>query len=290
MPLAEPIPVAVLSTNRPDRLVELLEALTRQQDATLRGRRVLLVQDGGRSRFGGAPVWSDAVALANLDHLRRIVPHAIPLPSLLHLGPALTRARAECLLFEDLGEPAAIAMHDGMLPGRHWLASMDRLVGFALADARIGDVAADGDPRASLAEQRANAGGLIPLRRPLGYGLTRQHWLRRNIYMAPYLDILRRADEAARDHAAIHALLQSWGVAASDTSADAAIAHACVLTGASRLNTMANHARSLTPPANRPGFGGVELFPDGPFPATPPGAAVLDSILAQAAADSFGGG
>ena len=278
---ATDVPILVLSAGRPDQLAAVLEALRRQRDAAIASRRVFLFQDGGRHCAGGLPAWSDAVLLENLDLFRRLVPHGIPLPVYHHLGAARTRDRAERFAFEDLAVSAAIVLDDATLPGGSWLAAIERMIGLALADDRIGYVAASGDPRAGYAEQLAAASRLIPLRQSAGYAVARRQWLRQRPYIEAYL---RAAGNGARDHAAIQALFRGWGVAASDTSYEAAVAHACVLTGAVRLNSYASFARSLAAaPAGLTGFGGAALVERADFRPSPPTEADLVGFIAAAA-------
>jgi hypothetical protein len=241
MPEAEPPPVMVLSSNRPLELAELLASLARQDGATLDRRRVFLVQDGGHDPAGASPHWSDAVLLENLDIFRRLVPHGIPLPSYLHLGPVLTRDRAERLAFADLRTEAAVFVGDDVIPGRCYLRTLDQLLALALADPRICQVSADGDPRADPGDPSR----LIALGRAVGRGLTRRGWLAQRPYLDAYLNLLRGRAYGQRDRAGIRALFQAWGVDPSDTTFEAALAHACVLTGTVRLGTQARFARTL---------------------------------------------
>jgi hypothetical protein len=274
-------PVVVLSANRPDQLAAALRSLMRQDDAEIAGRPVFLFQDGGRSRFGGPPAWSDAVLLANLDCFRQLVPHGVPLPTYRHFGAALTRDRAERFVFEELTAPGAIVLDDAMVLGRRYLATLDQLICLALTDERIGYVAASGEPRANLAAQRANASRLIALRRVRGYGLVRRQWLKQRRYIADYLRAAGLHDRSGRDYVAIQTLFHAWGLEGSDTSLDAAVAHACALTGAARINTYACFARAMDPaPGDLPGFDGPEMDEDGVFQLVPPTAAELAAIMA----------
>ena len=187
----------VLASNRPLELAELLASLLRQEGAVIERRKIFLFQDGGLDA-SGARHWSDAVLLENVDIFRRLVPDGIPLPSYLHLGPVLTRDRAERFAFDDLQAEAAVLLGDDMILGRCYLRTLDRLLALASADPRIAQVSADGDTRASLADQRAHSSRLIPLGRAPGRGLLRRDWLRQRRYMDAYL-------RCARDPAAIRA-------------------------------------------------------------------------------------
>lgn len=234
MPNAAPPPVLVLSSNRPLELAEVLAALAGQQDAAMDRRQVFLLQDGGHDPEGGPPRWSDAVMLENLDIFRRLMPDGMPLPTYLHLGPVLTRDRAERLAFEDLRAEAAVFVGDDILPGRYYLRTLDRLLDLARAASGICQVSADGEPSAGPCDPSR----LVPLGHAPGRGLLRREWLRQRPYIAAYLG-------CGRDRAGIRALFQSWGVDASDTSYEAALRHACALTGTARLGTRACFARRL---------------------------------------------
>ena len=244
-------PIMVLASNRPLELAELLASLLRQEGAVIERRKIFLFQDGGLDA-SGARHWSDAVLLENVDIFRRLVPDGIPLPSYLHLGPVLTRDRAERFAFDDLQAEAAVLLGDDMILGRCYLRTLDRLLALASADPRIAQVSADGDPRASLADQRAHSSRLIPLGRAPGRGLLRRDWLRQRRYMDAYL-------RCARDPAAIRALFQGWGVDAADTSYEAALGHACALTGTIRLGSYACFGRRLSAP-DAPAFDSGDSF------------------------------
>jgi hypothetical protein len=285
MALAPAAPVLVLSAGRPEVLAAVLDALLRQLDASILDRPVFLFQDGGRHHAGGMPAWSDAVLLDNLDLFRSRLPHGIPLPVYFHQGAALTRDRAERFAFAELAAPAAIVIDDTLLPGRRWLAALDRLIGLALDSERIGHVAASGDPRASRAAQLADASRLIARPVPAGYAVARRQWLRQRPYIEAYL---RAAGEGEGSHAAVQALFRGWGVAASGTAYEAAVSHACVLTGTARLSSFASFARALAPaPSDLPGFDGAALIEDDVFRPLAPTAAELAGFLATAAAASF---
>ena len=292
--MAEPLghPILVLSSNRPLELSELLLSLMRQDGGDVGKRPVFLFQDGGRDRIGATVHWSDAVLLENLDIFRRLVPHGIPLPSYHHLGAALNRDRAERFAFEELGADAAIALTDELVLGPCYLRMTDRLLALALASPRIGQVSADGDSRASRSAQLADASRLAALHRPRGVGLVRAAWRRQRPYMTAYLQLVRDRDDKTADPAAVRSLFQGWGMDASDTSFEAATAHACVLTGAARLGTVACYARHLERHPQRPdaplpiwsdGFDGPAVVEDNLASPSMPTEEDLAALIAGAA-------
>ncbi len=263
-------PIVVLSFTRPDYLRPVLESLVAQQGCALAGRPVLLFQDGERNAFSGrrhgrAELIAQCVAL-----FRALVPHGVVMASEGNLGVALNFERAERFVFEETGAAAAIFLEDDLVLSPHYIATLDGLLATHAADERVGYVAAYGDHRVALAEQRENPSRLTAMHHNWGFALTRRQWLRMRPRMADYLDLVRHVDYRQRDPEAIHQLYARWGFGRNPTSQDAAKTMACIATGAIKLKTRACLGRYIgerglhMSPAvfEQRGFARTELFPD----------------------------
>jgi hypothetical protein len=238
-------PIIVLAFNRPDYLAETLESLMCQQGVDIRARRVFLFQDGGHNNASGVTYCSDAIIAGNIELFHRIVPHGIPLPAYENLGIALNFDRAERFAFDELKANAAVFLEDDLVLGKYYLATLDRLLGLALTNDRVGYVAAYGNHTAPIAMQLGQPSRLFPLGHNWAFGLTRRQWLRQRPYVEQYLAIVRGQDYLLRDHDRIIDLFHAWGFGAPGSSQDIAKSHACILTGAARVNTYACYGRYI---------------------------------------------
>jgi hypothetical protein len=283
-------PIVVLAFNRPDYLAATLESLMRQEGVDVAARRVFLFQDGGYNRASGVTYCSDAMIGSNIDMFRRIVPHGIPLVSYHNIGIALNFDRAERFVFEELEADAAVFLEDDLVLGRYYLAVLDRLVGLALTNERVGYVAAYGNPKAPLAIQRGELSRLIPLGHNWAFGLTRRQWLKQRPYVERYLSIVRGQDYLLRDHDRIIDLFHEWGLGAPGSSQDIAKSHACILTGSARVNTYACYGHYIgrrgvhfsNEVFEELGFGGTEVLEEDLFRPAPPSEAELLQFIAEA--------
>jgi tetratricopeptide (TPR) repeat protein len=280
-------PILVMAFNRPDYLATTLESLMRQQGVDIGARRIFLFQDGGRNLASGRVACGDDVIRANIDIFCRIVPHGIPLPTYHNLGIAMNFDRAERFAFEELAADAAVFLEDDLELGPFYLATLDRLIGMALADERIGYVAAYGDPRAPLAAQRASPARLIPMGHNWAFGLTRRQWLKQRPYVEQYLAIVRGQDYGRRDHDRIIDLFHSWGLGAPGSSQDIAKSHACILTGTAKVSTYGCYGRYIGRQGvhfndaifEKLGFAGTQIIEEDLFaPFAVPQAQLLDFV------------
>ncbi len=261
-----------------------------QEGTEIGHRPVFLFQDGGRNPWSGEVYASEALVRHNLQLFAQIVPHGVAIPARANLGVALNHDRAERFAFLERAAPAAILFEDDLVPGPQYLRTLDRLIELALAEARVGYVAAYGDPAAPLARQRRHPARLIAMRQNWGFALTRRQWLRQKPLVDQYLRIIRRQDYRHRDEGRIAGLFHAWGLGAPGTSQDVAKAHACLLTGAARVNTFAAFARSIGRHGSEfdpdmlegLGFGGPEVMEEDIFRLAPPRPAELDRLLAEA--------
>jgi hypothetical protein len=287
MPDPAEIPILILAFNRPDYLTETLDSLMAQRGVEMATRRVFLFQDGGRNPSSGQVHCSDAVVVNNVDIFRRLVPQGVPIVSYANLGVALNFERAERFAFEELGAEAAIFLEDDFVLGPYYLKTLDQLLALALADERIGYVAAYGDHRAPFAEQQANPSRLTHMSHNWAFGLTRRQWLRQKPFVDQYLALVRGQDYRTRDSDPIIDLFHSWGLGAPGTSQDIAKSHACYLTGAVRLTTYACFGRYIGRQGlhfndaqfEAMGFGATKVMQEDVFRLVPPTDAELHQML-----------
>jgi hypothetical protein len=231
-------PILLLAFDRPDLLEQVLLSLLDQQPA-VDPARVHLFLDGAYCPYRDAlvadPVAVDRSALV----FRRLFPAGQVHRAPHNLGVAFNYDRAERFAFDEGQAPLAYFLEDDMVLSPFYLATLDRLGALALTEPRVAYVAAYGDHRLSVAEERARLRELQPMRHLWAYALTRRHWLERQPILAPYLDLLRGSNYRDRPHQAI---LEHWwriGGGATVSSQDGAKAVACQLLGRLRLVTVA---------------------------------------------------
>ncbi|WP_431272814.1 hypothetical protein [Dankookia sp. P2] len=119
-----------------------------------------------------------------------------------------------------------------MLLAPHYLTALGALAGLALADERIGCVAAYGDHRAGAGSDPAR---LIPMEHNWGFALTRRHWLERQPLLLAYRRLLAGVDYRDRPHRRIHEFFWSHGYGIEATSQDGAKHLAALVLGRLRL-------------------------------------------------------
>jgi len=162
-----------------------------------------------------------------------------------NLGSVFNYERAERYVFETLDADAAIFLEDDLVLGRAYITVLERLIDLALADERIGYVAAFGNWKATREQQLKNARQLRPMHLLWAFGLTRHHWRKCRPYVEPYLDIVRSSDYRQRDHQKISDLVGSWGVEPGDTGQDRIKAFATAVTGSVMLKTEAFYGQYI---------------------------------------------
>lgn len=212
-------PIAVMSFDRPHYLEPVLRSL-RAQTVPIAAAEIFLFQDGYRSRNGGDLTDPRRVEQC-VKLFETIFPGSKTFSSAENLGVAFNFARAEKFFFEELKAEVAFFFEDDLLLSTHYLTALYALTEIALADKRIAYVAAYGNHRASLAEQKSSRRKLIPMRHKWGFALTRRQWFAQREIIGPYLEILARADYRSRDHIAIRQYFKKLGFATNGTSQDA---------------------------------------------------------------------
>jgi hypothetical protein len=231
-------PIVVLSFSRPRYLAQVLDSLLAQHGG-VGDRPIALFQDG---------TWSPTMHTHHADpsDIKECVAlFRARFPRGEVFESALNFDRAERYVFETLRAPAGIFMEDDLVLGPTYLTVLEHLVDLALANRRIGYVAAFGNFLSTPEEQRSNARALRPLHLLWGLGLTRRNWLRCRRYIEPYLEIVRRTDYRERNVAEIHKLCDLWGVQPGDTGQDRMKSFATALAGAVKLNTEVAYAQYI---------------------------------------------
>jgi SAM-dependent methyltransferase len=211
-------PIAVMSFDRPQYLESVLRSL-RAQTVPIAATEIFLFQDGYRSRNGHDLTDPRRVARC-MELFETIFPGSKTFCSTENLGVAFNFARAENHFFEELGTSAAFFFEDDLILSPHYLTALYALTAIALQEKRIAYIAAYGDHRASLAEQKSSANKLILMRHKWGFALTRRQWLAQRDILAPYLEILATADYRRRDHTAIRQYFKKLGFGSNGTSQD----------------------------------------------------------------------
>src|ERR1700719_1919507 len=180
-------PIAVMSFDRPHYLESVLHSL-RAQTVPIAATEIFLFQDGYRSR-NGHDLTDPRLVERCMELFETIFPGAKTFSSTENLGVAFNFARAEDYFFQKLGASAALFFEDDLILAPHYLTALYALTAIALEEKRIAYIAAYGDHRASLAEQKLSANKLILMRHKWGFALTRRQWLAQRDILAPYLEI-----------------------------------------------------------------------------------------------------
>lgn len=260
-----------MSFNRPELLAEVLNSLKRQT-ISVDGAKVYLFQDGAQSRFTQDP--ADA-SLQNecVKRFRDIFPEGQVLQSPVNLGIALSFDRAERLFFETLKAECGLFFEDDLFLSPHYLDALLQLANFAITEPLVAYVAAYGDHKATLADQQAEPGKIVPMAHNWAFALTRRQWLRQQEVVDGYLSIVRNNDYALRDVKRIAAYYASLGYAHPASSQDGAKAVASYVLGTTRLMSFSCFGHYIGKEGthfnadayNLHGYDKTELF-DGPLP------------------------
>ncbi len=206
--LRRPIDIAILSFDRPQYLIQVLDSLAPQLTPL---DRVCLFQDGA---------WNPHSGIAKADHkliedclalFSRIIPQGKIIPSAFNLGIAANYRRADDFVFVENGAPYALFLEDDLVLAIHYLKIIDRLLALAQSRPSIGYVSAYGDLWASLESQQAAPGRLQPMHENWGSALTRESWLKQKPIRDAYWELVKSNDYSQRDHAKIRDFYQKLG-------------------------------------------------------------------------------
>ena len=230
-------PIFIMSFDRSEYLIKVLESLRRQIDCKIDERAIVLFQDGAVNSFSGKRYATDDAIRNCVDTFRQIFPHGKVMESPSNLGVALNFDRAERYGFEELGAESVIFLEDDLVLGEAYISTIDHLLAQFLDDDRVGYLAAYGDHTKSLEQQQANRTKLIPLGHNWGFALIRRQWLRIQPRVNQYLELIKDVDYRDRDSDKICSLFMSWGYGDPAVSQDAAKTIACCAEGIVKLNT-----------------------------------------------------
>ena len=248
-------PIIILSFNRPHYLRRVLVSLLNQAGNPMADRQVFLFQDGSESPYTGAVRAPQAVIDENVALFTELFPYGHAMPAPHNLGIAMNFDRAERFVFDELRAEAAIFLEDDMTLGRHYLSALEQMLGWAQDNPRIGYVTAYGKHRMTGEQQAAQRRRTGIMSQNWAFGTTRRQWLAQRPYVLQYLALLAERDYSARPHALIADLFTGWGLGVPGTSQDIAKSHAAILTGASKVSTVACFGRYI-------GAEGVHFTPE----------------------------
>jgi hypothetical protein len=268
------IPVIILSFARPALLQRLLISL-RHQTRPIDFSNVYLFQDGGSVLFEDC-----------IEVFKKFMPEGQVIASDRNLGIALNFDRAERFAFEVLRADVAYFFEDDLILGKNYIAVLSQLCEFALHEARVGYVAAYGNHRATLDQQRERAAEVVGMAWKWGFGLTKRQWLKQREIIEPYLEIIKRDTYERRDAKAIRAYYEKLGYASPGTSQDGAKDVAGHVLGTAKIMTFACFARYEGKDGvhcnaeiyEREGFGATQIYPEAPI-LSMPSSMVLDAWI-----------
>jgi hypothetical protein len=263
-------PIAILSFDRPDYLRRVLDSLKSQIGCDLECRSVTLFQDGAVNPHSSIQRGAIEDIAQCVDLFKQRFPRGEVVPSSVNLGAALNFDRAETMMFETLGAEAAIFLEDDLVLGPNYISTLEALISIFIDDDRVGYVAAYGDHRKTIEEQRANCDRLVLLGNNWGFALFRWQWLRMRARIREYLQLMENTDYYLRDGDRIARLFAAWGYGCPATSQDAAKTIACCADGVIKLNTyvcnaayIGEHGIHMRPQlfAAR-GYGNTAIYPE----------------------------
>ena len=280
-------PIFILAFDRPHYLERVLVSLIRQHGMSIRESDVYLIQDGGTDAATGQVYCSRSTIARNEAAFRMAFPKGHVLTARHNLGTAANFAKAEETAFGIIGAEAALFLEDDMVLGPDYLAVVSTLIEMALAEPRIGYVAAYGDHQLSREWQERRIAELQPLAHHWAFGLTRRQWLLQKPFVDEYLSIQCGVNYRERDNDAIFDLFAGWGFAAPGTSQDVAKCHAARLTNTARINTVACFATYIgvvgqhfdQAQFDEMGYRGAVTVSGSAFNPEPPSERLLASIL-----------
>jgi hypothetical protein len=263
----KPPPIAVMSFDRPHYLEGVLKSL-KTQTVPPSPDQVILFQDG--YSFNGRDVTDPKLIERCIELFVKIFPKGEVRLARENLGVALNFDRAEKYAFETLNADVALFFEDDLLLSPHYLETLMVLSKLALREPLIAYVAAYGDHKASLESQKASPHMLIPMQHKWGFALTRRQWEAQLQLLAPYLDIVSRANYRDRDHQAIQHYFQKLGFGSGGTSQDGMKDVASCVLGTTKVMTLACFGKYIGEVGihfrkenyDSELFGNTELYPD----------------------------
>jgi hypothetical protein len=283
------IPIAILAFNRTDYLEQTLASLAQQDDGALAGREIHLFQDGIVNHISRTQYALPEVMSTNIANFRRLFPAGHVHVRDQNVGIARHFDFVERYFFEGRGFEVAIFLEDDLILSPKYLSIMDQLIDEALRNEQIGYVAAYGDHRASLADQRANLSTIMRMDHKWAFALTRRQWLRQHPLVQEYLQAISHMDYNKRDEGVVIDWLLTKGILPLGTSQDGIKDAAMYMSGATKLMTYACYGKYVGKIGThfsdaiyeRMGFGHTELCPDVAADYDWPTSDQLDVIVAE---------
>jgi hypothetical protein len=268
-------PIVVMSFNRPDYLRSTLWSLLQQPSVVDGSREVHLFQDGAVNFFSGERYATDEDIERSVHIFKEVFPGGTAHVSDQNIGIALNFDRAERYVFLERGFPSATFFEDDMVLSPHYVAVLQRFLEFAASPEShglVGYVAAYGNHRAKLEDQRKRQRDVVSVGHSWGYGVTRSHWLQVREVIDPYIKIVADCDYRRRPKAKVGSVHKSLGLATNALSQDAMKTIATTWLGRARLmpfvclgKYVGANGVNFTPEAfAKRGYGNEELFPDLP--------------------------
>jgi hypothetical protein len=236
-----PIPIAILSFDRPQLLREVLLSLAPQVGQN----PVFLFQDGARNIYSGRQAADPEVQQECIRAFREIFPHGTVFASEHNLGIAENYERAEREMFSVRNAPHALFLEDDLLLAPDFLQVTRMLLDLARQNPRIGSICAYGNLWASAEEQSVRPRDLIHAHESWGFAMTRKAWLEEQPFRRQYLQLVRGQDYKLRDDAPIMDFYRQRGWQMSVTSQDGSRWIAAIELGKVRLTTFPCHARNI---------------------------------------------
>jgi FkbM family methyltransferase len=266
-------PIIIMAFNRPDYLKRTALSLAAQPSIADGRREVHLFQDGAVNFHSKERYAEDEVIEASVAAFRAVFPTGLVHLSKANIGVALNYERAERYVFLERAFPSAMFFEDDMVLGQHYIDSLQMMLDYAASpesQGLVGYVAAYGEHRSSLAEQKARKREITAMGHAWGYGVNREHWLRTREVIDPYIQIVSDCDYRKRPKAAIGGVHKQLGLATRSLSQDAMKTLATAWLGRVRLMPFVCQALyvgesglNYTPEAYaKQGYGREQLFQD----------------------------
>src|SRR5580700_5885255 len=237
-----PIPIAILSFDRPHYLREVLHSLRGQ---VFERDQIFLFQDGAINAWSGRTKAAAEKIEQCIEVFQGLIPWGTVLASESNVNIALNYERAENHMFKTLGVPYALFLEDDLVLSPQYLTVIGSLLDIATMDSRVAYVSAYGNMWASQHEQRQRRRELQHMHENWGFAMTRDAWLQERPFRERYLSLLDGRDYSERDNSRIRAFYEERGWKTKVTSQDAARWIASVELGKVRITTFACHARYI---------------------------------------------
>jgi hypothetical protein len=247
-----PVPIAILSFNRPHYLRAVLHSLRGQiseQD------EVFLFQDGAVNPWSGRVKAAPESIRACIHAFQELIPQGTVLAGDDNVGIALNYERAENHMFRTLGRPYALFLEDDLVLSPQYLTVIRSLLDIAVSNSRVAYVSAYGSMWASRFEQWKRRRELQHMHENWGFAMTREAWLQERPFREQYLSLLDGRDYSERERPRILEFYDQRGWRTKATSQDAARWIASVELEKVRITTFACHARYI-------GESGEHFYPE----------------------------